>query len=71
MHAYLSPPRQGFMETHQFTPQNEENYGNVNTIGPRGVYDEAKRFQESTTMSYHRFHGLETRIARIVPKVAL
>lgn len=46
-------------------PQNEAYYGNVNTIGPRGVYDEAKRFQESITMAYHRFHGLETRIARI------
>lgn len=46
-------------------PQSEEYFGNVNTIGPRGVYDEAKRFQESITMAYHRFHGLETRIARI------
>ena len=46
-------------------PQTEEYYGNVNTIGPRGVYDEAKRFQESMTMAYHRFHGLETRIVRI------
>jgi dTDP-glucose 4,6-dehydratase len=46
-------------------PQNEEYYGNVNTIGPRGVYDEAKRFQESITMAYHRFHGLDTRIVRI------
>ena len=46
-------------------PQNEDYFGNVNTIGPRGVYDEAKRFQESITMAYHRFHGLETRIARI------
>lgn len=46
-------------------PQSEEYYGNVNTISPRGVYDEAKRFQESITMAYHRFHGLETRIARI------
>jgi len=46
-------------------PQNEDYYGNVNSIGPRGVYDEAKRFQESMTMAYHRFHGLETRIARI------
>lgn len=46
-------------------PQNENYYGNVNTIGPRGVYDEAKRFQESITMAYHRFHGLETRIVRI------
>lgn len=46
-------------------PQSEEYYGNVNTIGPRGVYDEAKRFQESITMAYQRFHGLETRIARI------
>lgn len=46
-------------------PQSEDYYGNVNTIGPRGVYDEAKRFMESITMAYHRFHGLETRIARI------
>ncbi|MDM9629908.1 UDP-glucuronic acid decarboxylase family protein [Robiginitalea aurantiaca] len=46
-------------------PQSEDYYGNVNTISPRGVYDEAKRFQESITMAYHRFHGLDTRIARI------
>ncbi len=46
-------------------PQNEEYYGNVNSVGPRGVYDEAKRFQEALTMAYHTFHGLETRIARI------
>ena len=46
-------------------PQTEDYDGNVNTIGPRGVYDEAKRFQESITMAYHRFHGLETRIVRI------
>ena len=46
-------------------PQTEEYNGNVSTIGPRGVYDEAKRFQESITMAYHRFHGLETRIVRI------
>lgn len=46
-------------------PQTEEYYGNVNSIGPRGVYDEAKRFMESITMAYHRFHGLETRIVRI------
>jgi dTDP-glucose 4,6-dehydratase len=46
-------------------PQSEDYYGNVSTIGPRGVYDEAKRFQESITMAYHRFHSLETRIARI------
>ena len=46
-------------------PQKESYYGNVNTIGPRGVYDEAKRFQESITMAYNRFHGLETRIVRI------
>ena len=46
-------------------PQTENYYGNVSTIGPRGVYDEAKRFQESITMAYHRFHGLETRIVRI------
>ncbi len=46
-------------------PQTEDYYGNVNTIGPRGVYDEAKRFQESLTMAYHNFHGLKTRIVRI------
>ncbi|QKX04720.1 SDR family oxidoreductase [Aquimarina sp. TRL1] len=46
-------------------PQTEDYYGNVNTIGPRGVYDEAKRFQESITMAYHRYHGVETRIVRI------
>lgn len=46
-------------------PQTEEYWGNVNPIGPRGVYDEAKRFQEAITMAYHRFHGLETRIVRI------
>jgi len=46
-------------------PQSEDYYGNVNTIGPRGVYDEAKRFQESITMAYHRFHRLDTRIVRI------
>lgn len=46
-------------------PQTEEYYGNVNPIGPRGVYDEAKRFQEAITMAYHRFHGLDTRIIRI------
>ncbi len=46
-------------------PQTEEYYGNVNPIGPRGVYDEAKRFQEALTMAYHNFHGLETRIVRI------
>ena len=46
-------------------PQTEEYYGNVNPIGPRGVYDEAKRFQEAITMAYHTFHGLETRIVRI------
>jgi len=46
-------------------PQTEEYYGNVNPIGPRGVYDEAKRFQEAITMAYHTFHDLETRIVRI------
>jgi len=46
-------------------PQAEEYWGNVNPIGPRGVYDEAKRFQEAMTMAYHNFHGLETRIVRI------
>ena len=46
-------------------PQSEDYYGNVNSIGPRGVYDEAKRFQEAITMAYQRFHRVETRIARI------
>ncbi len=46
-------------------PQNEDYWGNVNPIGPRGVYDEAKRFQEAITMAYHTFHKLETRIIRI------
>ncbi len=46
-------------------PQHEEYWGNVNSVGPRGVYDEAKRFQESITMAYHTYHGLETRIIRI------
>ncbi len=46
-------------------PQTEEYWGNVNPVGPRGVYDEAKRFQEAMTMAYHTFHGVETRIIRI------
>ncbi len=46
-------------------PQPEEYWGNVNPVGPRGVYDEAKRFQEAITMAYHNYHGLETRIVRI------
>lgn len=46
-------------------PQTEDYWGNVNPIGPRGVYDEAKRFQEAITMAYHRYHGVETRIVRI------
>ncbi|MFA9198733.1 MAG: UDP-glucuronic acid decarboxylase family protein [Aquirufa sp.] len=46
-------------------PQPEEYWGNVNPVGPRGVYDEAKRFQEAMTMAYHTYHGLETRIIRI------
>jgi dTDP-glucose 4,6-dehydratase len=46
-------------------PQNEDYWGNVNPIGPRGVYDEAKRFAEAMTMAYHRYHGLNTRIVRI------
>ncbi len=46
-------------------PQPESYWGNVNPVGPRGVYDEAKRFQEAMTMAYHRYHGLETRIVRI------
>lgn len=46
-------------------PQKESYWGNVNPVGPRGVYDEAKRFQEAITMAYHNFHGLQTRIVRI------
>ena len=46
-------------------PQTEDYWGNVNPIGPRGVYDEAKRFAEALTMAYHRFHGVDTRIVRI------
>jgi len=46
-------------------PQTEAYYGNVNPVGPRGVYDEAKRFQEAMTMAYHTYHGVETRIVRI------
>ncbi len=46
-------------------PQPETYWGNVNPVGPRGVYDEAKRFAEAITMAYHRFHGVETRIVRI------
>lgn len=46
-------------------PQTEEYWGNVNPVGPRGVYDEAKRFMEAMTMAYHTYHGLETRIIRI------
>jgi dTDP-glucose 4,6-dehydratase len=46
-------------------PQKEEYWGNVNPVGPRGVYDEAKRFAEAITMAYHRAHGIETRIVRI------
>ena len=49
----------------QVHPQTEEYWGHVNPVGPRGVYDEAKRFQEAMTMAYHRYHGLETRIVRI------
>ncbi len=46
-------------------PQHEEYWGNVNPVGPRGVYDEAKRFAEAMTMAYHRYHGVDTRIVRI------
>jgi dTDP-glucose 4,6-dehydratase len=46
-------------------PQTEEYWGNVNPVGPRGVYDEAKRFMEAITMAYHTFHGVNTRIVRI------
>ena len=50
---------------HSVHPQTEEYWGNVNPVRPRGVFDEAKRFQEAITMAYHTFQGLETRIVRI------
>lgn len=49
----------------EISPQREDYWGNVNPVGPRGVYDEAKRFAEAMTMAYHRYHGIETKIARI------
>jgi len=49
----------------EISPQHEEYWGHVNPIGPRGVYDEAKRFAEAITMAYHRYHGVDTRIVRI------
>ena len=49
----------------QVHPQPETYWGNVNPIGPRGVYDESKRFAEAMTMAYHRYHGVDTRICRI------
>jgi len=52
------------MATRLFT-QNEDYWGNVNPVGPRGVYDEAKRFAEAMTMAYHRYHQVDTRIVRI------
>ncbi len=51
-------------------PQTEDYWGNVNPIGPRGVYDEAKRYAEAMTTAYHRVHGIDTRIARIFNSVA-
>jgi dTDP-glucose 4,6-dehydratase len=49
----------------QVHPQTEEYWGHVNPVGPRGVYDEAKRFAEAMTMAYHRYHGIDTRVVRI------
>jgi dTDP-glucose 4,6-dehydratase len=49
----------------EISPQHEEYWGHVNPVGPRGVYDEAKRYAEAMTMAYHRFHGVDTRIVRI------
>ncbi len=57
--------RQRCTATRCVHPQQETYWGNVNPIGPRGVYDEAKRFAEAMTMAYHRYHGLDTRIVRI------
>jgi len=59
VHSYL------FFKIPLVHPQTEDYWGNVNPIGPRGVYDEAKRFAEAMTMAYHRYHGVETRIVRI------
>ncbi len=60
----LASTSEVYGDPHQH-PQTEAYWGNVNPVGPRGVYDEAKRFAEAMTMGYHRFHGLETRIVRI------
>ena len=54
-----------YMAIHWCIRKHEEYWGNVNPVGPRGVYDEAKRYMESITMAYHTFHGVETRIVRI------
>jgi len=60
-----SPPTSEVYGDPLVHPQREDYWGNVNPIGPRGVYDEAKRFAEALTMAYHRFHGVDTRIVRI------
>ena len=49
----------------EMSPQKEEYWGHVNSVGPRAVYDEAKRFSEAITMAYHRYHGVDTHIVRI------
>lgn len=61
---FLASTSEIYGDPHQH-PQQESYWGNVNPVGPRGVYDEAKRFAEAMTMAYHRFHGLDTRIVRI------
>ena len=65
MPATSSLPRPRCTATPSCIPSPETYWGNVNPVGPRGVYDEAKRFAEALTMAYHRFHGVETRIVRI------
>ncbi|MDW3217960.1 MAG: UDP-glucuronic acid decarboxylase family protein [Acidimicrobiales bacterium] len=61
---FLASTSEVYGDPHQH-PQQETYWGNVNPVGPRGVYDEAKRFAEAMTMAYHRYHGLDTRIVRI------
>jgi len=62
---YLVPPPPSATATRSKHPQKETYWGNVNSIGPRSVYDEAKRFTEAVTMAYHRYHKVDTRIVRI------
>lgn len=62
----LSASTSEVYEDPNVNPQPEEYWGNINPVGPRGGYDEAKRFQEAITMAYHTFHGVNIRIVRII-----